>query len=895
MIWYSSSLDNVAQELKTDLEKGLSENEAAIRLQEYGTNKLNEKKPRSFFHRFLDQMKDAMVIILILAAIVSLGLSIYNFIQGTEADWIEPIVIVLIVIVNGLLGVIQESKAEAALEALKNMSSPSARVLRDGEIRVISSTALVPGDVLDMEAGDLVPADCRLISSSSFKCDESALTGESIPVEKDASADIADIAPLGDRLNMAYSGCAVSYGHARALVVETGMHTEMGKIASMLENEEETATPLQNRLAHLGKTLGFLALGICVIIFIVGLIYRLPVLDMFMTAISLAVAAIPEGLPAIVTIVLAIGVQRMVAKNAIIRRLPAVETLGSASVICSDKTGTLTQNRMTLTRLFCGGHVIDDLDSPLSEGALALIRLATLCTDGTVQVKDGKEVHIGDPTETAIVACALHQGLDKADLMIQHPRLGEIPFDSDRKLMTTIHLIEGQNIVIVKGAPDVLFERCVSGPIEAAAAANEEMGRQALRVLAVAYKTIDEVPVECRSEELEQGLTFAGLVGMIDPPRPEAIEAIRECDAAGILTIMITGDHVVTASAIARQLGILHDDGEAITGAQLAAMSDEELFQNIRRYRVYARVTPSDKIRIVKAWQQAGEIVSMTGDGVNDAPALKAADIGCAMGITGTDVAKGAADMTLTDDNFATIVTAVREGRGIYDNIRKSVQFLLSCNLGEILTVFLAMLLWRESPLMPVQLLWINLVTDSLPALALGMEPVEKDVMRRKPRAKTESLFAHGMGIRAGFQGMLIGLLALIAYAIGSRFLHPAGDGFWGCLFATPTHSNIVLGETMAFAVLALSQLVHAFNVRSYHSLFRVGFHTNLYMVGAFLASLILMLVVLFVPVLQNVFDVTQMSVSAWGIVIGLALVPLVVVEIAKGIQALIRRRKTDA
>lgn len=895
MIWYSSSLDNVAQELKTDLEKGLSENEAAIRLQEYGTNKLNEKKPRSFFHRFLDQMKDAMVIILILAAIVSLGLSIYNFIQGTEADWIEPIVIVLIVIVNGLLGVIQESKAEAALEALKNMSSPSARVLRDGEIRVISSTALVPGDVLDMEAGDLVPADCRLISSSSFKCDESALTGESIPVEKDASADIADIAPLGDRLNMAYSGCAVSYGHARALVVETGMHTEMGKIASMLENEEETATPLQNRLAHLGKTLGFLALGICVIIFIVGLIYRLPVLDMFMTAISLAVAAIPEGLPAIVTIVLAIGVQRMVAKNAIIRRLPAVETLGSASVICSDKTGTLTQNRMTLTRLFCGGHVIDDLDSPLSEGALALIRLATLCTDGTVQVKDGKEVHIGDPTETAIVACALHQGLDKADLMIQHPRLGEIPFDSDRKLMTTIHLIEGQNIVIVKGAPDVLFERCVSGPIEAAAAANEEMGRQALRVLAVAYKTIDKVPVECRSEELEQGLTFAGLVGMIDPPRPEAIEAIRECDAAGILTIMITGDHVVTASAIARQLGILHDDGEAITGAQLAAMSDEELFQNIRRYRVYARVTPSDKIRIVKAWQQAGEIVSMTGDGVNDAPALKAADIGCAMGITGTDVAKGAADMTLTDDNFATIVTAVREGRGIYDNIRKSVQFLLSCNLGEILTVFLAMLLWRESPLMPVQLLWINLVTDSLPALALGMEPVEKDVMRRKPRAKTESLFAHGMGIRAGFQGMLIGLLALIAYAIGSRFLHPAGDGFWGCLFATPTHSNIVLGETMAFAVLALSQLVHAFNVRSYHSLFRVGFHTNLYMVGAFLASLILMLVVLFVPVLQNVFDVTQMSVSAWGIVIGLALVPLVVVEIAKGIQALIRRRKTDA
>ena len=505
-------------------------------------------------------------------------------------------------------------------------------------------------------------------------------------------------------------------------------------------------------------------------------------------------------------------------------------------------------------------------------------------------------MHIGDPTETAIVACALHQGLDKAELTAEHPRLGEIPFDSDRKLMTVIHLIEGQNIVIVKGAPDVLFERCISGPVEAAAAANEEMGRQALRVLAVAYKTIDEVPMDCRPEDLEQGLTFAGLVGMIDPPRPEAVDAIRECDAAGIRTVMITGDHVVTASAIARQLGILHDDGEAVTGAQLAAMSDEELYENIRRYRVYARVTPADKIRIVKAWQQAGEIVSMTGDGVNDAPALKAADIGCAMGITGTDVAKGAADMTLTDDNFATIVTAVKEGRGIYDNIRKSVQFLLSCNLGEILTVFLAILLWRETPLMPVQLLWINLVTDSLPALALGMEPVEKDVMRRRPRAKTESLFAHGMGIRAGLQGMLIGLLSLVAYAIGSRFLHPAGDGFFGCLFAAPTDDNIVLGETMAFAVLAISQLVHAFNVRSSHSLFRVGFHTNLYMVGAFFASLFLMLVVLFIPVLQNVFEVTTLSATAWGIVAGLALVPLAVVEIAKGIGALVRRfRKTDA
>ncbi len=666
------------------------------------------------------------------------------------------------------------------------MSSPSAKVLRDGEMRSIPSTDLVPGDIVDIEAGDLVPADCRLLSSASFKCDESALTGESVPVEKDAAVEIPDIAPLGDRLNMAYSGCAVSYGRARALVVETGMHTEMGKIASMLEEEEETVTPLQNRLAHLGKTLGFLALAICAVILVVGLIDRLPVIDMIMTSVSLAVAAIPEGLPAIVTIVLAIGVQRMVAKNAIIRRLPAVETLGSASVICSDKTGTPTQNRMPLPRLFCGGHMIDDLGSPLSEGALALVRLATLCTDGTVQVKDGKEVHIGDPTETAIVACALHQGLDKAELTAEHPRLGEIPFDSDRKLMTVIHLIEGQNIVIVKGAPDVLFERCISGPVEAAAAANEEMGRQALRVLAVAYKTIDEVPMDCRPEDLEQGLTFAGLVGMIDPPRPEAVDAIRECDAAGIRTVMITGDHVVTASAIARQLGILHDDGEAVTGAQLAAMSDEELYENIRRYRVYARVTPADKIRIVKAWQQAGEIVSMTGDGVNDAPALKAADIGCAMGITGTDVAKG---------------------RGGHDPDRRQLRHhrhRRQRRAGDL----------RQYPQSrPVP-----------PLLQPGRDPhgipghtaVEGNAAHAGPAALDQSGHRqpacpgarHGAGgkrrhaaaspcqdrkplrSRYGNPGRAAGYAhraaLLVAYAIGSRFLHPAGDGFFGCLFAAP-------------------------------------------------------------------------------------------------------------
>ncbi len=879
MIWYSEQVDKVLGNLGSDPKAGLTTEAAAERLQAYGPNKLQEKAPRTFFQRFLDQLKDVMVIILIIAAAVSLGLSIYNAVTGGEADWIEPIVIIAIVLINALLGVIQESKAEAALEALKNLSAPEARVLRDGTLQTVKATDLVPGDIVEMEAGDLVPADCRLLETARFQCDEAALTGESVPASKDAQASVPDIAPLGDRVNMAYSGCPVSYGHARGVVVETGMSTEMGKIATMLDNEKESATPLQEKLARLGKSLGFLALGICVIIFIVGLIDRLPPLDMFMTAVSLAVAAIPEGLPAIVTIVLAIGVQRMVAKNAIIRRLPAVETLGSASVICSDKTGTLTQNRMTLVKVFDGKETVS-LSEKAPDSVLALLRMGTLCTDGTVQIVDGAEKHLGDPTETAIVAAALRCGMPKDDLVSEHPRLGEIPFDSDRKLMTTVNLIHGRRVVIVKGAPDILLGRCVAGDLKAAAAANEEMARDALRVLALGYKTLEEdAPLDCRPEEMENGLTFGGLLGMIDPPRPEVTASIAECDTAGIRTVMITGDHVTTAAAIARELGILHDDSEAITGTELAKLSDDELYENIRRYRVYARVTPADKIRIVKAWQRAGEIVAMTGDGVNDAPALKAADIGCAMGITGTDVAKGAADMTLTDDNFATIVTAVKEGRGIYDNIRKAVHFLLSCNLGEILTVFVAMLVWRESPLLPIQLLWINLVTDSLPALALGMEPVEFDVMTRKPRKKTESIFAGGLGVAAIWQGMMIGLLTLAAYFIGSRIFTLPGGGV-----------NIPLGEGMAFATLALSQLVHAFNVRSSHSLFRAGFHTNKYMLGAFAVSLALMLVVLLVGPLQSLFGITALSGEAWGVVAGLAIAPLVVMEIVKGVQALLRR-----
>lgn len=885
MIWYSESLEHVIQELKTDSNTGLDQEETQIRLQTYGENKLQDKPHRTFFQRFIGQLKDVMVIILMIAAAISFGISIYQSATGGEADWIEPIVIILILIINGLLGALQESKAESALEALKSMSAPSARVWRNGMLQTIKSTELVPGDIINLEAGDLIPADCRLVQAASFKSDESPLTGESFPVEKNAIAVSDNLAPLGDRLNMAYSGCAVTYGRAHAVVVDTGMNTEMGKIAAMLETGDSTTTPLQIKLAQLGKVLGFLALGICLIVFIFGLFCGINPLTIFMVAVSLAVAAIPEGLPAIATIVLAIGVQRLAAKNAIIRRLPAVETLGSASVICSDKTGTLTQNRMTLTKVYDGKALLS-LNDGIPENVSALIRLATLCTDGKVQVVDGIEKHFGDPTETAIISAARKIDLYKENMDSEFPRLGEIPFDSDRKLMTTVNMIHDHTVVIVKGAPDVLFKRCIWNNPEsrkAAENANGEMGRGALRVLAVGYKYIDKIPVEYRSEDLEDGLTFGGLLGMIDPPRPEAIAAIRECNTAGIRTVMITGDHVVTASAIAKELGILQSDEEAISGAALAGLSDNELYQNIRRYRVYARVTPSDKIRIVKAWKKAGEIVAMTGDGVNDAPALKAADIGCAMGITGTDVAKGASDMVLTDDNFATIVSAVKEGRGIYDNIRKAVHFLLSCNLGEIITVFFAMIIWRESPLMPIQLLWINLVTDSLPAIALGMEPVEFDVMERKPRPKKESIFANGLGLTLALQGLIIGVLSLAAYFIGSRvFLLPGGK------------INYPLGESMSFATLAISQLVHAFNARSSHSLFHVGFHTNRTMLGAFGISLLLMLAVLIIPPLSGVFEVTALTANEWGIVAGLSLAPLIIVEAAKAITALFHKKNQD-
>ncbi len=870
MNWYSEPLEEVSKALGVNFEKGLSCGAVRERLAKHGPNKLDEKQPKTFLQRFAAQMKDVMIVILLIAAALSFGISAYHASKGQEAEWIDPVVIVLIVLVNGVLGVMQESKAEAALEALKKMSMPQVKARRGGTTAVVASAELVPGDVILLEAGDIIPADGRVLEGASLKSDESALTGESVPVEKRANAEVPVGAPLGDRSNMLYSGCSVTYGRGSAVVVGTGMSTEMGRIAALLEGETSIDTPLQQKLAQLGKYLGAAALLICAVIFAIGMIDRLPLMDMFMTSVSLAVAAIPEGLPAIVTIVLAIGVRRMVAKHAIIRRLPAVETLGSTSVICSDKTGTLTQNRMTLVKAYAPGGVVP-LGGAASEEVRYLVRFATLCSDGRVEVADGVEKHIGDPTETSIVAAALKMGMAREELDERFPRVGEIPFDSDRKLMTTVNEIDGKYVAIVKGAPDVLFGRCAAGDLEAAARANAEMSGEALRVLAVACKELGSLPGAFEPEELENGLTFIGLVGMIDPPRPEVMASIRECEEAGIRTIMITGDHVITASAIASQLGILRDEDEALTGAQLDAMTDEQLDAEVERYRVYARVSPSDKIRIVKAWQKKGQIVAMTGDGVNDAPALKAADIGCAMGITGTDVSKGAADMILTDDNFATIVTAVREGRGIYDNIRKAVRFLLSCNLGEIVAVFFAMIFWKESPLLPIQILWINLVTDSFPALALGMEQVERDIMSRKPREKDESIFAHGVGTATLLQGAMIGVLTLIAYYIGSR------TGI--------ENAGIPLGETMAFAVLALSQLMHALNVRSTHSLFRIGFFSNRHMVHACSFSLLLMLTVLFVPFLQDVFRVIPMNAQEWAIVAGLSVVPLVACELGKALR----------
>lgn len=861
---YCQNNDELLKELSVDPKKGLDSQEVSIRLSRYGQNKLKEKKKKTTLQRFFDQFKDAMILILIAAAIVSF---VVVCVEQNWGELFEPALILLIVILNAIMGVYQEGKAEKALDALKNMSAPHARVIRDGKESIIDASQLVPGDIIKLEAGDFVPADAKLIHSAGLKSEESALTGESVPSEKDYLAEVKEGAPLGDRQNMVYSGCSITYGTATAVVTATGMDTEMGKIAGLLDNEEDTQTPLQQKLAQLGKYLGIMALAACAVIFVVGLVSGTPVLEIFMTAVSLAVSAIPEGLPAIVTIVLSIGVQRMVKKNALIRKLPAVETLGSASVICSDKTGTLTQNRMTLTKAYADGDSDTELiSSSNSEKIRKLLMYGTLCCDGSVVFEDDEEKHLGDPTETAIIVAAHKNGMEQGDLGEKYPRLAEIPFDSDRKLMSTVNRIDGKIVVIVKGAFDVMAKRCISGDLDAAKQMTESMSGDALRVLAIAYKEIDALPEQITSEELENGLHFMGLVGMIDPPRPEAKQAVALCRRAGIKPVMITGDHVVTASAIAKELGILLDTDKAITGAELDAMSDEELDKQVENIAVYARVSPENKIRIVKAWQRKGQVVSMTGDGVNDAPALKAADIGCAMGITGTDVAKGAADMTLTDDNFATIVDAVKEGRGIYANIKKVVGFLLGTNIGEVLTVFFAMVLWQKTPLLSMQLLWINLVTDSLPAISLGMEAVEDDVMDHKPKQKNEGIFAKGLGVKVVLQGVMFAIITLVGFVIGEKVT-----------------GTIEGGQTMAFTVLSLTQVLQAYNMRSDHSIFKIGVFTNHKLNWSSLISVLLVALVLFTPV-RIAFGLVLLEPWLYLVALGLIVAPTIVMELSKAL-----------
>ncbi len=861
--------DKLISDFNTNEESGLSSKAADELLLKNGKNALEEKKPPSLLARFFMQFKDFMIIILLIAAAVS------YIVSGHAVD---SVVILIVVLLNAVMGVVQESKAEKSLEALKKMSAPNAKVYRNGKLDVIPSENVVVGDIIFVEAGDLVPADARILKCANLKVIEAALTGESLPVEKHENIITQENIPLGDRKNMIYSGTIVTYGNARAVAVATGMATENGKIAGALSNEKEELTPLQKRLAQIGTFLGILAIVICGAIFVIGIADNTPFVEIFMTAVSLAVAAIPEGLPAIVTIVLAMGVQRLVKRNAIIRKLPAVETLGSASVVCSDKTGTLTLNQMTVVDIYYNGEVTELEEN--KDSANEVLKLAVLCNDGTVEkLDDGTLKHIGDPTETAMVAAFMELGFNKSDAVKENERINEIPFDSDRKLMTTLHKSAGRIFSVTKGAPDQILERCNGADAQKIMAANKQMADKALRVLAVAVREWDKEPDEFTTENAEKELTFVGLMGMIDPPRKEAKQAVAVCKEAGITPVMITGDHKDTATAIAKKIGIISDDThKVISGTELDELSEQQLAAEIRNYRVYARVSPSHKIRIVKAWKAAGQVVAMTGDGVNDAPALKAADIGCAMGITGTEVSKGAADMILTDDNFATITAAVEEGRTIYQNIKKCISFLLSSNLGEVITVFSAMLVGIGSPLLPTQILWVNLITDSLPALALGVEPVESDIMKRPPMPASTGFFTKETIAKILLMGIMISSLTLFAYVAGLYLLPQTGAEIAG---------------TMAFMTLALGQLFHAFNMKSDASLFKTGVKNNKYLVYALLGGIVLQGIIYFVPYLASVFNMVRLPALNLALVGVLSVAPIFIMEIAKGVVCLVKKART--
>lgn len=893
MDWYKKSIEKVLSELIVDPVMGLDEKEVKERLNTYGANELQEEGGTTFLSKLIGQFSDFLVLILIGAAIVSM-------IAGEPKD---SIVIMAIVIANALLGVYQEGKAEKALDALKKMASPHAKVIREGKTIVIPANTLTPGDIVLLDAGDIVPADLRLIESSNLKIEEASLTGESVPVEKRANEVFKEDISLGDRHNMAYTSTIVTYGRGRGVVVATGHDTEIGKIATMIQSLETETTPLQKRLNQLGKVLGITTIIICMIVFGIGILQGREALEMLMVAISLAVAAIPEGLPAIVTIVLAIGMNRMVKRHAIVKKLLAVETLGCTTVICSDKTGTLTQNEMTVIKAYIHDKILDitgtgyepqgefkiggkEISVNAFESLKTLLSIGILANDARLEKVDNSYKIIGDPTEGALVTLAGKANITSTDINKSFPRVEEIPFDSDRKMMTTFHkdFIPQKFVSFTKGAPDIIISRCnfikegdkvlpfTDDLKKQVLEVNSKFAQEALRVLAFAYKEYDQLPKDINSENIESNMVFVGLVGMIDPPRPEAKEAIRLCKQAGINTIMITGDYKETAFAIAKDLGMAETKDQSMMGEELNNLSDEELREVVKKIKVFARVSPEHKVRIVSALKANGDIAAMTGDGVNDALALKRADIGVAMGITGTDVAKNTAELILTDDNFASIVSAVEEGRIIYDNIKKFVYFLLSCNIGEILLVFVSILLNLPVPLIPIQLLWLNLVTDSFPALALGVEKGEPDIMMHRPRNPNEPILNRQMITRIIIQSVAIALTSLTAY-------------WWG--INRYGLDNILEARTIAFATLITAELLRVFSVRSpKYSIIKMGFFSNMKLIQGVSFSFFLMLIIIYIPFLNPIFSTFPLGLAEWFIILLLALIPLVLGEITKLISS---------
>ena len=865
---YKQTIEEVRKVTEADPDTGLSSQEVDERRKKQGLNKFDEAPKESMIKKFFRSLSDFTTIVLLIAAVISF----YTAFATEHGDLFEGLLIIAIVVINSVLAIVQEGNAEKALESLQDMNKQTATVIRDGKVTTVESEQLVVGDILVLESGDAISADARLIEASQLRVEESALTGESEAVEKDAAFLAKEDESLGDQLNMVFKGCTVAAGRGKAIVTAIGMATEMGKIADLLNENTMQKTPLQVRLNQLGKRISMIALAAAALVFVIGELQGEPLLEMFMTSISLAVAAVPETLTVIVTLTLAYGVQKMARKHAIIRQLPAVETLGTANVICSDKTGTLTQNEMRVRRVWSKDDEVTNIEDSMTNSAMEILKMAALCTDVTVEQEDDDLVIKGNPTEVAIVRAVEENYHTKAELEEKYPRVNELPFDSERKMMTTVHQMGEKYISITKGAFDVLAPRFSSGDVEQAGIVNDRFGKRALRVIAVGYATYDEEPQDISSEALEKDLRLIGLIGMIDPPRPESKGAIKRAKKAGIKTVMITGDHVVTASAIAKELGILNDPSEALSGSELHQLSDEELDARVKSLSVYARVTPEDKIRIVKSWQRTGAVVAMTGDGVNDAPALKASNVGCAMGITGTDVAQSAADMILTDDNFATIVDAVSQGRSVYQNIRKAINFLLSCNISEIFIVLIAMLLGWGAPFTAVQLLFVNVVADGLPGFALGREPAEHGIMDQPPIPKNEGIFARGLLQKIAINAGVFTIVTLFGYYLGSYVdtISPWVD------------ASQHVGQTVAFLILAYSSILHVFNVRSSQSIFKVNLATNKALVEMALLALAITTAVALLPFTQELFGLVHISLNHWFLVGILSIVPIAVNELIK-------------